>query len=116
MAKIGSLLEIMPTNSQKCELLVEHILVPVYEVPESDMVRVLVGLDSPWYQETFSYFRYNIIPPHLTKTQQQTFIHRSARYSIFGDTLFWRHFNGTLLRCLDKEEIEWALCEVHEGI
>lgn len=106
----------MLENSQKCELLVEHLLVLSYDVLDSDMVCTLVGLDSLLYQETYAYLCNNTIPPHLTKTQQQTFIHWSPCLSVLEDTLFQRNFDGTLLRFLDKDKVEQVLCEVHKGI
>lgn len=115
MATIGSLLQML-VNSKKCEFLVDYLLVSAYDVPDSKMFCVLVGTDSPWYQETFTYILDSTITPHLTKTQQQTFIHCFARYTILYDTLFQRHFIRTLLKCLDKEEVERALHEVHRGI
>lgn len=115
MATVGSLLQIQE-NIQKCEFLVKHLLIPTYDVLESNMVCVLVGPNSPWYQETYAYLHDNTIPPYLTETQQQTFIGRSTHYTILGDTLFPRQYYGTLLMCLDKEEVEQTLCEVHESI
>lgn len=115
MATIGSFLQML-TNSQNCEFLVEKLLLLTYDVFESKIVCVIIGPNSPWYQETFTYLRDSIISPHLTKTQQQTFIRRSTWYTILGDTLFRRHFDGSLRRYLDKEEVERELREVYKGI
>lgn len=115
MATIGSLLQML-AHSQKFEFLVKQLFILAYNLLEFEMVCVLIGPKSPWYQETFTFLKDNAIPPHLTKTQQQTFIHRCACYTILRDTLFRRHFDGSLQRRLDKQEVEWALREVHEGI
>lgn len=48
MATIGSLLE-MPENGHKCELLVEHLLILAYDVPNIEMACKIVGPNSPWY-------------------------------------------------------------------
>lgn len=67
MATNGSLLQ-MSANSQNCEFLVEQLLIPTYDVPKFEMVCVITGSKSPWYQETFTFPQDNIITPHLTKT------------------------------------------------
>ena len=64
----------------------------------------------------FSYLHQKTIPIALTPNQSKTFIRRTARYTILGDTLFRKHFDGTLLRCLNSDEARMALEEVHQGI
>lgn len=106
----------MLAHGQKCDFLVKKLVILAYNLPKSKMVCVLVGPKSPWYQETFTDLKYNTIPSHLAKTQQQTFIYHYAHHTILRDTLFKSHFDGSLLRCLDKQEVKWELHEVHIGI
>lgn len=84
MATIGSLLQML-ANSQKCKFLVVQLFILAYDVLESEMVCVLIGSDSPRYQETFTNLQDNVIPH---QTQQQTFIRRCTYYTILVETLF----------------------------
>jgi hypothetical protein len=115
MATIASLVSI-PDNQDRYEFLVENLTVPAYDQLESEMVCTIVSSESPWYHEILAYLRNKIIPLTLTPNQRKTFIRRTSRYTILGDTLYRRNFDGTLLRCLDSEEAKTALEEVHQGI
>ena len=106
----------MPDYSPKCEFLIENIFTPTYEKNDSELLCEIVGLESPWYIDIFSYLHYKTIPITLTPNQSKTFIRRAARYTILGDTLFRKHFDGTLLRCLNSDEAKTSLEEVHQGI
>ena len=57
-----------------------------------------------------------ILPPNLSKNERQAFIYQVTRYVIIGDTLYNQSFDDTLLRCLDSQEVETTLHEVHKGI
>ena len=115
MATIASMIA-MTEYSPKCEFLIENIFTPTYEQTDSDLVCEIVGPESPWYADIFAYLRHKTIPLALTPNQSKTFIRRTTRYTILGDTLFWKHFDGTLLRCLNLDEARTALEEVHQGI
>lgn len=54
MAMIGSLLDI-PSNVPKHELLIEQLLMPAVEVPESEFVCEIVGPSDPRYHEIYTY-------------------------------------------------------------
>ncbi|XP_020225462.1 uncharacterized protein LOC109807355 [Cajanus cajan] len=41
---------------------------------------------------------------------------QAARYSVIGNTLYRRGFSTPLLKCVDSEQAEYVLREVHEGI
>lgn len=77
MATIGFLLDI-PQNISKYEFLVEQFFIPTFKTSESKLVCVVIGLESPWYQDTYSYIQNFIMPPHLTSTQRKIFIHRTS--------------------------------------
>lgn len=115
MATIASLV-IMPSNAEHCEFLVEPLLEPAYNVPQIEMICLIVGPNSQWYGDIYAYLHDNTLPPDLSNKARKTFIHRAARYAILADTLYHRGLNGTLLRCLERDEANTALREVHKGI
>ena len=87
MATIASMIYMLE-YSPKCEFLVENLFTPAYEQNDSELVCEIVGPESPWYANIFSYLHHKTIPLALTPNQSKTFIHRTAQYNILGDTLF----------------------------
>lgn len=57
MATIGSLLDILK-NIAKHELLVDQLLIPSFEVPESEWVCEIVGPSDLWYDKIFTYLKH----------------------------------------------------------
>lgn len=115
MATIASMID-MPQNLERCEFLVEKLLLPAFELSQLKFMCELVGPNSPWYQDIYDYLHAQILPPDLSKNERWAFIRQATRYIIIGDTLYKWAFDQTLLRCLDLNEANTALHEVHEGI
>jgi hypothetical protein len=115
MATIVFLLDI-PKNIAKHEFLVEQLLVPSFEVPKSEWVCEIIGLDDPWYHDIFAYLKHGILPNNITSNLKRTFVKKTSRFVIIGDTLYCRSIKGTLLHCLNPDEALTTLTEVHNGI
>ena len=115
MATITSMID-MPQNVECREFLMEHLLIPTLKLPQSKFVCELVGPNSMWYQDIYDYLHAQILPPNLSKNDHRALIHQAARYVIIDDTLCKRSFDQALLKCLDSQEAETTLHEVHEGI
>jgi len=96
MASVGSLID-MPANTQKCEFLIEQLLILAVDVPTTEIIYKLVGLNSPWYKDIYEYLKNGTFPFELSATQHKTFICRSSHYTILGDTLHHRSLDGILL-------------------
>ena len=64
MATIGSLLDI-PHNVPKYEFLIEQLLIPTFEVLESEYVCEIVGPGDPWYHDICTYLHIGVIPTNL---------------------------------------------------
>ncbi|XP_059068364.1 uncharacterized protein LOC131858902 [Cryptomeria japonica] len=65
MATIASLV-IMPSNAEYCEFLVEPLLEPVYNVPQTQMICLIVGPNSQWYGDIYAYLHDNTLPLDLS--------------------------------------------------
>ena len=76
----------------------------------------LFGPNAPWYQDIYNYLHSQVLPPNLSKHERRAFICQAAQYVIVDDTLYKYSFDDTLLRCLNSQEVETALHEVHKGI
>eukprot|EP01018_Ginkgo_biloba_P037540 Gb_24937 [translate_table: standard] len=76
-------------------------MIPTYDVPESKMVCEIVGPNSPWYHNIYTYLHDHILPLDLSHKQRKSFIQRASCYVILGNTLYRRGL---------------AIKEVHEGI
>lgn len=96
VATIASMIAMLE-YSPKCEFLVENFFTPSYEKTDSKLVSEIVGPESPLYIDIFSYLCHKTIPIALTPNQRKTFTRRIAHYTILYDTLFQKHFDGTLL-------------------
>ena len=77
MATIASMID-MPHNIKRCEFLVEQLLIPAFELPQSEFVCKLVGPNSPWYQDIYNYLHSQVLPPDLSKNEHRAFICQAA--------------------------------------
>lgn len=91
-------------------------MVPTYEIPSSKYVCVIVGPESPWYNEIYTYLHNQYMSPDLSRNQKKTLIRQVSRHTIIVDTLYKKILDGTRLRCLNFEEAQLSLKEVHDGI
>ena len=69
MATITSMID-MPQNVERYKFLVEQLLIPTFELPQSKFVCELVGPNSPWYQDIYDYLHAQILPPTLSKNDR----------------------------------------------
>lgn len=115
MATIASMLDI-PQNVDKCEFLVEQLLILAFEFPQSNLMCEIVGPNSSWYQDIYNYLKSQTLPLNLSKNQCRSFIHEASRYIIINDTLYHHSFDQTLLGSLDSKEAQIDLHEVYYGI
>ncbi|XP_057480460.1 uncharacterized protein LOC130767578 [Actinidia eriantha] len=67
-----------------------------------------------WMDDIFAYLQYGTLPQD--KLQACRIQYRSARFCILNRVLYKRSFLGPLLRCLQLDEGEYVIKEIHEGI
>lgn len=75
-----------------------------------------MGLESPWYNEIYTYLHTQYMSSDLSRNQKKILIRQASRYTIIVDTLYRKGFDGTLLWCVDENEAQLSLKEVHDGI
>lgn len=115
MATIASLLQILEQQS-RYEFLVEQLFSPTYDHSKSHVIYALTGSDSPLYGPIYDYLKHNILPIDQSRNQKCNFIRQASRYTLTVDTLYRQGLDGTLLRCLGRNDSDSALHELHEGI
>ena len=115
MATLASLLQ-LEQHESRFEFLVEELHHPIFDSSESHVICTLVTRESSRYGAIYSYLRDGIIPDTFTRSERWNLIRNASRHTlIFGD-LYRRGLDGALLRCLEKEESNQALADIHEGI
>jgi ribonuclease HI len=70
----------------------------------------------PWYNNIKKFLQHREYPQGISKTDEKTLRKMTMNFYLDGEILYKRSFDGTLLRCLNENEIEQVLKEVHEGI
>lgn len=54
-----------------------------------------------WYTNVIYYFQHMEAPSHLTKNEKRSTKLQAIRYIIVKNNLWWRNFEGVLLKCVD---------------
>lgn len=104
MATIASLLDV-PHNSTHCEILVEQLLIPTYNVCDLEPMCQIVELGSSWYCDIYTYLCNNTLSPNISNHKHRTFILQASQYIIIDKTLYKISLDGTLRICLQLEVI-----------
>ena len=115
MATLASLLQ-LEQHESRFEFLVEELHHPIYDSQESRVICTLVGHESSHYGAIYSYIRDGIIPETFNRSERRNLIQNASHHSLISGDLYRKGLDGTLLRCLEKDEFDQALVEIHEGI
>ncbi|XP_065017249.1 uncharacterized protein LOC135643811 [Musa acuminata AAA Group] len=67
-----------------------------------------------WIQELLRFKRDEILPPDEASARRLR--HTHAWYTEVGERLYKRSFSYPLLRCLEPDEAQTVLAEIHEGV
>lgn len=91
-------------------------MVSTYDIPQLECVCMIFGPESPWYNDIYPYLHDQYMSLDLSHNQCKALMHQASRHVIIADTLYRKSLDGNLLRCVDFEEAQLALKEVHDGI
>lgn len=72
--------------------------------------------DCNWYRNVIYYLQYMEAPSHLTDNEKRSVKLQAIKYIIVSGSLWWRNFEGILLKCIDHKELEKILTEMHSGV
>jgi hypothetical protein len=68
---------------------------------------------SPWYDNIKFCLEHGPAPRHLDPTKRRALILNSTSFHLVNGILFHQNFDGILMRCLEKDEAEKVLLELH---
>jgi hypothetical protein len=66
-----------------------------------------------WYENVKFYLTHGYVPHYLDPKNIIALRLKSASFQLINDVLFRKNFDGVLMRCLEKEESEKVLSELH---
>lgn len=69
-----------------------------------------------WYTNVIYYLQQMEAPPHLTENEKRSTKLLAIRYIILQGSLWWRNFEGVLLKCIDQEKAKEFLNKMHAGV
>jgi hypothetical protein len=68
-----------------------------------------------WYENIRFYLLHGTAPRNIDPKNRRALRLKSASFQLINDILFRKNFDGVFLRCLEKEESERVLAELHSG-
>ena len=91
---------------------VEHLMEPSINVNNNEVFPVMT---TPiWMDPIWDYLLNGTLPRDPDEASKLRA--RSARFVLLQGTLYKRGFSASLLKCVGKEDADYVLREVHEGI
>ncbi|PKI77630.1 hypothetical protein CRG98_001968 [Punica granatum] len=78
-----------------------------------DVIEAVDG--KPWYADIKHFLQTGQFPAFTKRHDWRTLRRIAAHYFLSGETLYRRSFDTTLLRCVDDNEAQRLMEEVHEG-
>ena len=91
---------------------VEHLMEPSVNVNNDEVLLVMTA--SSWMDNIWDYLLNGTLPSDSKEASKLRA--RSARFVLLRGTLYKRGFSAPLLKCVRKEDADYVLKEVHEGI
>jgi hypothetical protein len=85
------------------------------EQHDQSMICCTQNLVSPWYDDIRHYLQHGSTPHHLDPAKRRALRLKSASFHLVNGILFRQNFDGVLMRCLEKDEAEKVLLELHAG-
>ena len=71
--------------------------------------------DKPWFHEVKRYLEAREYPEGASVNDKKFLRRFTAKFFISNDIFYKRNHDSTLLRCVDKNEAERIMVELHEG-
>ena len=98
------------------ELVIEPIQIQVQEKPAYCLIVKNVSDDHSYYSNIKQFIKRGSYLPGVDLAIK-SFLHRmSSKFFLYGEVLYKKTSNFSLLRCIDREETEYMMKEVHNGV
>jgi hypothetical protein len=73
-------------------------------------------LENSRYKNLKKYIQHGTAPTHLKSIQKRSLRLKSTHYHLTGGVIFKINYDGVLLRCLDKQDANKFLKELHDRL
>ena len=81
---------------------------------EREVLYILASRNS-WYNDLKYYLTHGSSLNHLDAHKKRALRLKSAQYQLIDGVLFRQNYDQVLLRCLEKDDVEHILTELHDG-
>ena len=71
--------------------------------------------EKPWYYDIKCFLQIQVYPPGKSLKDKKTLIRLAGNFYLNGDILYKRNLDMVLLKCVDRNEADLLMTEVHEG-
>jgi transposase InsO family protein len=85
------------------------------EQRDQSLIYCAQNLVIPWYDDIRHCLQNGSAPRHLDPTKRRVLRLKSASFHLVNGILFRQNFDSVLMRCLEKDEAERVLLELHAG-
>jgi ribonuclease HI len=97
-------------SNKKVIILSEPSIAPKYDVMELEAV----SIEPEWAADVINYLKEGLLPEDKVAARRVKI--QAAWFSLLGGVLYKRGYSEPLLKCLPKNEAEYVMREIHEGI
>jgi hypothetical protein len=83
------------------------------EQHDQNLIGCTQNFVSPWYDDIRHFLQHGSAPRHLDPTKRRDLRLKFVSFHLVNGILFHQNFDGILMRCLEKDEAENVLLELH---
>ena len=82
---------------------------------EREALYILASTNS-WYNDWKCYLTHGSSPSHLDSRKRRSLRLKSSQYQMIDGVLFHENYDNVLLRCLEKDDVDHVLTNLHDGL
>uniref|UniRef100_A0A2N9FV23 Integrase catalytic domain-containing protein n=1 Tax=Fagus sylvatica TaxID=28930 RepID=A0A2N9FV23_FAGSY len=116
LATLASLIKLVEGDDVR-PLRIETRDIPAYCVCIEECMNVEAEIDNkPWYYDIKHFIQDREYPPRATENEKKYIRRMAFQFFLSGEILYKRTHDATLLRCVDAEEANRLIQEMHAGL
>ncbi|XP_027170432.1 uncharacterized protein LOC113770223 [Coffea eugenioides] len=97
-------------------LVIEPIQIQLQEKPAHCLVVEKSSDGRPWYSNIKEFLKMVSYPPRVDTTAKSFLRRLSSKFFLNGEVVYKRTLDMGLLRCVDEDETEYLMKQVHSGV
>jgi hypothetical protein len=106
-------IEIKPVKIVKGQGLAQ--LLTDSKLQQNNMI-LYIDEDHEWYKDIIFYLRHMTCPDHLVDHQRRALRLRASKYVLTEDGLGWKNPDGIILKCVNHDDSQRIIKEMHSGL